>query len=709
MKRIRNKLKKEKMKKACLLVGLICASALVGQATNVEAMPAVLIDNGRPDNEIYDGNIESNFGYGVEVAGASTGARISNVTITTSGDYSHWGVYILSGATLDLTNVTINTSGDTGCGLYNRDGTTNISNSSINTTGLTARGLEADAGKVTLKNVTIRTRGSHSSGLSAYSTGKINMQYGSIYTSDLSAVGAEAYNSSSITLDDVDVYSVGDALYTSSGTITATVHGQNIYGGTALLNEAGSGSIAIKAYNGSQLYGLTTVGSGTAAITLDNSTWINPGNSALTSLSLNSGNVRFVAPASSTYHALTVNNLSGSGTFYLNSNLSIGTSDMINVTNSASGSYRLIVNNQGGNAGILKVVDIGDSATNHASFTGGTDIGAYRYSIAQGSTLASAYSGLDNSDYYLYNSGHPSTPVQAAIGAGTSVHSLWYGEMNDIKKRMGELRLGVPKDNDLWARTYGAEYSVSPSGGSDYKQVVHGGEIGFDKPQGYCQGTTYTGIVVGGGQANNSFNSGASGEIDSFYVGGYKSWIKNDGTYLDIIGKYNWFNHTFTSPVLGGTTDTASFHNNGFGLSAEIGKRFEQKEGYFVEPQMELAAFWADKANYTTTNGLSVSTDRGNSLQLRVGGIAGRKTISRAGTVSQVYGKLAWVQEFAGDSTTHVNSAGFDTSLKGGQLVAGVGFAVDMPHQQLYVDLERSWGDRTSKPWGFDLGCRWKF
>ena len=709
MKRIRNKLKKEKIKKARLLVGLICASALAGQAISVEAVPALLIDNGRSDNSIIAGNIDSNFGNGVEVSGASTGASISNVSITTSGNYGHYGVYILSGATLALTNVTVNTSGGIGCGVYNKNGTTTISNSSIVTTGSSAVGLSAEAGQVILKNVIIRTSRNDSPGLSIYNTAQINMQYGSIYTANSHCAGVEGYDSSLTTLEDVDVYSAGNAFYTSDGTITATVHGQNIYGGTGLLNEAGSGSIDIKAYNGSQLYGLTTVGSGTAAITLDNSTWINPGNSTLTSLSLNSGNVRFVVPASDIYHALTVNNLSGSGTFYLNSNLSTGISDIINVTNSASGSYQLIVNNQGGNAGILKVVDIGDSATNHDSFTGGTDIGAYRYSIAQGSTLASTYSGLDNSDYYFYNSGTPSTPAQTAIGTGTSIHSLWYGEMNDIKKRMGELRLGVPKDNDLWARTYGAEYRVSPSGGSDYKQVVHGGEIGFDKPQGYRQGTTYTGIVFGGGQADNSFNSGASGEIDSFYVGGYKSWLKSDGTYLDIIGKYNWFNHDFTSPVLGGTSDTASFHNNGFGLSAEIGKRFEQKDGYFVEPQMELAAFWADRANYTTSNGLSVSTDRGNSLQLRVGGIAGRKTVSHAGTASQAYGKLAWVQEFAGDSTTHVDSASFDSSLKGGQLVAGVGFAVDMPHQQLYVDLERSWGDRTSKPWGFDLGCRWKF
>jgi hypothetical protein len=46
--------------------------------------------------------------------------------------------------------------------------------------------------------------------------------------------------------------------------------------------------------------------------------------------------------------------------------------------------------------------------------------------------------------------------------------------------------------------------------------------------------------------------------------------------------------------------------------------------------------------------------------------------------------------------------------LKGHQWVSGVGFIEDGKKYQVYIDLEKSWGNTTSKIWGGNVGYRWK-
>jgi hypothetical protein len=41
--------------------------------------------------------------------------------------------------------------------------------------------------------------------------------------------------------------------------------------------------------------------------------------------------------------------------------------------------------------------------------------------------------------------------------------------------------------------------------------------------------------------------------------------------------------------------------------------------------------------------------------------------------------------------------------------VAGVGYIEDNGNRQLYIDVEKSWGDTVSKSWGVIAGCRWTF
>lgn len=569
-------------------------------------------------------------------------------------------------------------------------------------------------GSITLNGVAVTAQ---DIGIGTDEGGRIAMTGGSITVTGANATGVHNYYSSStITLTDVAVEATGTALSSSGNNVlTATVHGQNITGGTYLMYADFSARIDFQAYGGSRLYGIAALSNGgTANLTLNSSTWIMPGSSSLTSLTLNNGSVAFSPPSSGGYKTLAVSgDLAGSGgSFHLNTNLAAGTGDLITVGGTASGSHTLYITNLGGAAAArtaVKVAALNAGAANTATFSGGGDQGAWRYGVAPGSAISS-YSGVNSlTDYYFYNTGRPSNITYAAIGDSAAGTVLWYGELNEIKKRLGDLRLGARSGDDFWVRTYADKFNVTPVGSEAFSQIVRGVELGKDNPQAFAGGRKFTGFVLGAGRADNTFSTGGTGEIKSFYAGAYGSWLRDDGVYFDLVGKYNRFRHSFSSPILGGGSDSGSYRNTGLGLSAEIGKRIERGNGVFIQPEAELSALWSGSAGYTSANGLAIEVPSANSLQLRLGCTAGRKWQDGDGASRQVYGKLSWVNEFRGDSRTVVDSVPFDASLKGHQWVTGIGFVEDGKRYQLYLDVEKSWGNTVSKAWGFNAGYRWKF
>jgi outer membrane autotransporter protein len=646
-------------------------------------------------------------------------------SVATTGAHSA-GAFALNGGAISLTDTAVSTAGDYSHGLVasGTGSTVTMSGGAVATSGAGSFGAYAlNGGAVSLANAAVNTSGSVRPGLEAQGAGStVTMTGGAVTTTGNNGYGAYVWDGGAISLTNAAITASGAgsyALYANGGTITATINGQDISGAAGLLYADNGGAINLTAGGGSRLSGITTLGGGGAAnLTLNGgATWTMPGNSSLTTLSLSGGTVAFTTPAAGgPYKTLTIDgNLGGSGgAFRLNTNLNAGLADLVSVGGTASGSHQVLVTNLGGSPAdiyrAVKVVDlVNEGAAHTATFGGGGDVGAYRYGVAQGSALT-GYSGVGRpADYYLYNTFGPSTPANAAIGTAASTKVVWYGEMNEIKKRLGELRMGAASGGDLWARTYANKYTVKPGGGQKFDQTLYGLEFGKDKMKAVANGKRYLGWVAGTGRADRDFALGGSGKTDSHYLGGYASWIKDGGSYFDLVAKYNWFRHSFDAPLLGGGSDSGSYRNKGLGLSAEIGRRIERGNGVFVQPEAELAALWAGRASYATANGLAVEVPATNSLQLRLGVTVGRKWQAGDGASRQVYGKAAWVNEFRGDSTVRVDGVGFESSLKGHQWVAGLGFVEDAGSRQLYIDVEKSWGNTVSRAWGVNAGYRWKF
>ncbi|WP_019878517.1 autotransporter outer membrane beta-barrel domain-containing protein [Succinispira mobilis] len=602
-----------------------------------------------------------------------------------------------------------------------------VNNASITSTSPVHTIMADKFGQIILNNVNVLTTSSHS--VVANRNGSITINGGSIVNKETRSfspglpfyIAAGSESNGTLTLNNVSIQAAGTALFANTTSIlNANVNGQNI-SGKILMNLAEGGEINLNASNGSQLYGynyIYVIGTvGKANLTLNSgATWTLPANSPVTNLTLNNGNVVFTAPTAS-YKTLTLNNnLAGvGGTFRLHSNLANNQSDKLVITGNSSGNHKLYLNNAGdlpnNTTQAIKVVDLNTASTNTATFSGGADVGIYRYGIAQGTTLSN-YSGLSGAeDYYAYNTFSASTPVQVGMNSNLGAQVLGYAEQNEIKKRLGEVRFGQQSSDDIWLRTYAERFSVKPANSSSLKQNVRGIEVGKDNPVSYQGGKRFLGFVVGAGKASNSFETteSSSGSSNSFYLGAYSSWVQDDGAYLDLISKYNWFRHSFDAQLVGGGTDHAAFKNRGLSLSAEVGKRFKQQDGVFIEPQAELAAFWATEADYQTSNGLNIKNPEAQSLMLRLGCAVGKSWQTTDGKTQQIYAKASWLHEFKGESQTIANNVVFDSNLKGSQAVTGIGFIEDSAHKQVYLDLEKSWGSKVSKDWGLNVGVRWKF
>lgn len=610
----------------------------------------------------------------------------------TSGQVVHTGYRAIGD------NITV-TGNQTALSVMNAGATARMDGRSItiNSGGMLYYGAQAAlSGTIILTDVTVRTAGAgFNHGLFAQDNGTITMTGGSITTNAIGSNGAYASSNGNINLENVAVTAAGVGSYAlqadSGGRLTARVDGQSIYGAGGLAVAAAGGVVELTAGGSSRLTGISGVTAG--------------------------GTVTLARPAALPLQLYILDALGGpGGTLKTSVNINdANLSDRITVAGTATGNHRIEATVLGGYPAdlyqVVRVVELNNALANTATFNGGSDVRAYRYGVAKGSALPAAYGGVFTGyeeDFYLYNTFTPSSPASAAIGTAAADSVIWYGELNELRKRLGDLRQGAGGDN-FWTRTYAAKFRVTPGAGQDFTQQLYGLELGRDARADFSGGKRHTGWVAGGGWADRAFGHGGSGRTDSAHLGAYSSLLRDDGTYWDVVVKHNWYHHRFDTPLLGGGYDSAAFNTSGVGLSVETGRRIEKGGGYFVEPQAELAALWTRGGNYATAGGLAVSAQAETSLQLRAGGIAGRKTALAGGGSRQFYCKLAWVQELAGDNRTTVDGVSFASSLKGGRAVAGIGYSEDKAGRHLYLDVETAWGAKADIPWSVNLGGRWRF
>jgi len=468
-----------------------------------------------------------------------------------------------------------------------------------------------------------------------------------------------------------------------------------------VINNGGTASVGLD--NGSILTGrLESVDK--LAINND-ATWVMVDNQQLGDLSLSGGNVKF--GDTGTFYQLDVNNLSGNGTFHMSADFSTLTGDFLNVTGTSSGDHKLLISSSGADPlrdDRLHVVHTADGGARFSLLGDRVDVGTYSYSLIDDN---------ESKDWYLDPDSKVISPsTNSVLALFNAAPTVLLGEMTTLRTRMGELRFSDGKSAGLWTRAYGNKYEVSnDTTGLGYNQTQRGFTLGADVPVEGGDGQWLIGAMAGHSSSDLDLNRGSSATINSYYVGGYATWMDAEsGFYFDGVLKFNRLHNESKVAMSDGKKAKGNYTQNAVGASAEVGRHIKLDDDFFVEPYGKVDAVITQAQSYTLDNGLDAKGDRSSTVIAELGTTVGRNIQLESGSVLQPYLKAAVAHEFDQSNKVFVNDNAFNNDLSGSRFKVGAGVAMSVSQNlKLHADMEHSVGKNIKQPYGVNVGLRYDF
>lgn len=594
-------------------------------------------------------------------------------------------------------------TGMTGGALVSAFSVLNLSDSDLIGTGATSYGLRLSSGQANAQNSTITGGGE-----------------GVVINSDPNRVQPATLNLENTTVQGISGSAILVNHANAEGSPSAiTLTNSRLLSGNGTLLDVRGGADASLAVNDSTLKGdIVTEQGSIARLTLqnnstltgqlqnvqsatinDSSRWVLTSNSSIDQLNLNSGG-SVVFGTSDAFYQLNVASLSGNGRFVMGTNFTTGETDVLNITGTAQGTHELLIASSGNDPASGQPVRVVQTAGGDAVFfmNRDVDLGTYSYGLVK-----------SGNDWILDPSTRTISPgARSVLALFNTASTVWLGELTSLRSRMGELRFSGGQAG-AWGRTYTNKYNIADGSGVGYKQRQSGFTLGADAPLPLGDGQWLIGVMAGQSQSDLDLDAGTSGSVESYYLGGYVTWLdKHTGYYFDGVLKANRFNNDAKVGLSDGTRAKGDYDNSAIGGSVEIGKHITFANGNFVEPYTQLSAVVIEGKNYSLSNDLQAEGDRTHSFIGKAGLTAGRNIELDQGQTVQPYIRLAWVHEFAKNNEVQVNNNVFNNDLSGSRGELGAGVAVAIARNfSVHADFEYSNGQYIKQPLGANLGIRY--
>ena len=350
--------------------------------------------------------------------------------------------------------------------------------------------------------------------------------------------------------------------------------------------------------------------------------------------------------------------------------------------------------------------------------------------------------GKDYTTYFLgsIQSVGTSTEMQEVASTALSInYDLYMANLNSLNKRMGELR-DNPYNQGVWARVFGGTQESSFGIGSktDYVTI----QAGYDYDLSFGNAKNYIGVAFSyATSTSKSFNvsqsitnSNASASnvvgIDNIKSGAYEvavynSYVADSGWYNDSIAKFSYIDSTFN---LTGTSYDSQTTNMAFTLSNEVGYRYKfaenEKGNWYIDPQLEMAFGYLNQSDFNSKiassavssgySSISAYQDSIMTLRTRVGASLGKKFNTQKGFASVYVGAFYEYDYVEGGSSDVGVGSGATNTLtplsSSGRAVVNVGSNIALTENaRLYIDVEKSFGDKFKTHMQFNFGARYSF
>ncbi|MBL3830875.1 autotransporter outer membrane beta-barrel domain-containing protein [Pseudomonas syringae] len=483
---------------------------------------------------------------------------------------------------------------------------------------------------------------------------------------------------------------VADSSTVNFNVDNSTLNGNLVADDTSTLN--------VTLQNGAQLNG-DIINGNTLAIT-SGGQWQMQGDNAVKSLSMQGGSVGFGGEG---FHTLSLNELSGSGTFGMRVDLDNGVGDLINVNGQASGQFGLRVRNTGvevisDDMQPLKVVHTEGGDAQFSLLGGRVDLGAYSYLLEQ-----------QGNDWFVVGGDKVISPsTQSALALYSAAPAIWMSELSTLRSRMGEVRASGQAGG--WMRAYGSRLNATTSDGVDYRQKQSGLSLGADAPVEVSNGRLLVGVLGGYSTSDLDLSRGTTGKVASYYAGAYGTWLSDDGYYVDGVLKLNRFRNKADVAMSDASKAKGDYGNTGVGGWVEVGRHIKLADDYFLEPFAQLSSVVVQGQELRLDNGMKAKNARTQSVLGKVGTSLGRTVALKDGGVLQPYVRVAVAQEFSRRNEVKANDVKFDNSLFGSRGELGAGVSVSLSERlKLHADVDYMKGQHIEQPWGANVGLRLTF
>lgn len=468
-------------------------------------------------------------------------------------------------------------------------------------------------------------------------------------------------------------------------------------------------------------------------LSMSNSQWSFNKSSSLNNLDANNSEITF-APTSE-YKTLTIkDNLTGSSTFNLNTNIAENKSDKIIVKGTAEGNHKIGVTNQGANVANGKVTLVetngGNAAFSLTNPNNRVDLGAYQYFLTKegnnwvlahsqkvldsmspaessnnvatntessNSTVPNSSVGTSNSAATTFSS-LPSTPLlsdfaNVQVSLRQAQLLLVEDDLSGIHQRLGEVKNG--EKGNVWIRNVNsrqklAALSTGERETSGFKQNVHSLQVGADTA---VTDNLRVGGFVGRSQANVDFNGYyGDGKVRSSSVGLYAAYLADNGIYADNIVKY--------SRLHANSDHTEKRHYNAYTISSELGKRFSLANDWTITPQAQLA--WIHISSQENEDSLS-------SVYSRIGLRVAKGFALSNGWNLQPYAEVNAITSKNRSSKIHYKDGALDVASSRGRFKSAVGLNAGFANHRFGLEVSRADGKNFDKPYAIQAVYRYQW
>ena len=459
-------------------------------------------------------------------------------------------------------------------------------------------------------------------------------------------------------------------------------------------------------------------------LSMSNSQWSFNKSSTLNNLDANSSEITFTP--TSEYKTLTIkDNLTGSSTFNLNTNIAENKSDKIVVKGSVEGNHKIGVTNQGANIADGKVTLVetngGNAAFSLTNPNNRVDLGAYQYFLTKEGNnwvLVHSQKALDSTSSVETNvpentgsnnaaSNNPNVPdyswlpkkpllgnsLNAQVSLRQAQLLLVEDDLSGIHQRLGEVKNG--EKGNVWVRNVNsrqklAALSTGESETSGFKQNVHSVQVGADAA---VTDNLRVGGFVGRSQANVDFSGDyGDGKVRSNSVGLYAAYLADNGIYVDNIVKY--------SRLHANSDHTEKRHYNAYTISSELGKRFSLASDWTITPQAQLA--WTHISSQENEDSLS-------SVYSRIGLRVAKGFALSNGWNLQPYAEVNAITSKKRSSKIHYTNSALDVASSRGRFESAVGFNAGFANHRFGLEVSRADGKNFDKPYAIQAVYRYQW